>query len=239
MRHKKKIGFLLILIGIGVVLSIPEFFYENKGNSKSIGSVRNGGLENAYLLPFSGPNFRYFSFLSYYMFNNGYTHHKVHKTILDAYKECEQTSPNTFFRLMECSDKHGGKMLIHRTHQNGLSVDFMVPKLNGDAPSYFFDHFGMLHYLLDFDEKGQLYINKNVRLDFDAIGKHILAIDNAAQRNGLRIRKIILKIELKDDLYQTESGKEIQRRGIYIVRGLSDIVNRVHDDHYHIDFEHL
>ncbi len=238
-RHKKKLWFLLLLLVSGIVLALPEVFYKNEGSSRSVGSVRNGSLEEAYLLPYSGKNFRYFSPFSYYILNNGYTHSKVYHTLMEAYRQCEKSCPATFFRVMECSDRYGGKMLIHRTHQNGMSVDFMVPKITRSGQSRFFDRLGLLHYLLDFDDSGHLEISKNVRIDFEAIGKHILALDNAAEQNGLRIRKVILKIELKDDLYATQSGTEIKKRGIYIVQALTKVVNQVHDDHYHIDFEPL
>jgi len=53
----------------------------------------------------------------------------------------------------------------------------------------------------------------------------------------LRIKKIILKIDLKDDFYNTEAGQKVKSRGIYIVQRLSHIVDILHDDHYHVDFE--
>ena len=220
-------------------MAIPELSYKNSGKSKAKGSVRDGQLENAYLIPYSGKNFRYFSPLSYYLLNNGYTHSSTCQTVLDAYKICETTCPGIQFRIMECSDKKGGKLLIHRTHQNGTSVDFMVPKKKKSKQSTFWDHLGMWHYLLEFNNQGQLNVNKNVAIDFETIGKHILALDDSARKNGMRIKKIILKIELKDDLYKTPSGKKVKARGIYVVQGLTPIVNKVHDDHYHVDFVFL
>ena len=122
--------FLVPISIILLLLSIPEMMHKNQGNSKARGSVRNGSLENAYLLPYSGQNFRYFSPFSYYILNNGYLHATVAGIALYSYKECETTCPGVDFRMMECANKEGGKMLIHRTHQNGLSIDFMVPKKN-------------------------------------------------------------------------------------------------------------
>ena len=82
-------------------MSIPECTHQNKGKSRSLGSVRNGNLENGYLLPYRGENFEYFSPLSYYIFNNGYTHSTLHKVVLDAYKECQETCPQIDFKIME------------------------------------------------------------------------------------------------------------------------------------------
>ena len=69
------------------------------------------------------------------------------------------------------------------------------------------------------------------------MGKHIIALDNAARKNGLRIRIVILKLDLKDNLFKTKAGKEIKRRGIYFAQSLQPQVDMMHDDHYHIDFK--
>ena len=140
---------------------------------------------------------------------------------------------------MECANKDGGKMLVHRTHQNGTSVDFMVPKKKKQGQSKFFDKIGIWHYLLEFDDNGLLKANNNVQIDFESMAKHILAIDNSAKSQGMHIKKVIFMIELKDDLFATKTGKLLKEKNIYFVRSLSDIVNKVHDDHYHIDFEIL
>jgi len=237
-RIKKRYKILGAALVALFLLSLPEIFYKNKGLTKSIGSVRDGKLENAYLVPYSGENWSYFSPFSYYILDNAYTHHKVHKTIIDAYTICEKTCPDKNFKLMETSHEEGGRMHFHRTHQNGMSADFMVPKMNSKGKqTRWLDHIGLSHYLLAFDDEGTSTLSGNTKIDFETIGKHILALDKSARENGLRIRKIILKIALKDDLYATNSGKEIKKRGIYIVQGLSHIVDILHDDHYHIDFE--
>ena len=241
LRKGRKIAkWSLLLIGLTLlVFSIPELFGHNKGASKSLGQVRNGTLENAWLLPFRGANFRYFSPLSYYLLDNAYTHSSVYQAILDAYQTCEETCPDMRFRLMELSHKTGGQMLIHRTHQNGMSADFMVPKMRDGEQVRGYDKLGLWHYLLDFTETGSLTFDPSVKIDFETMGKHILALDEAARGNGLRIKKIILRIELKDDFFQTESGRKVKDRGIYFAQSLSGWANRVHDDHYHVDFEFI
>jgi len=234
-KRYKVIGALVVAL---IFLSIPEILHTNSGESKSIGSVRAGSLENGYLLPYSGANYRYFSPFSYYILNNAYAHHKVYKTIVEAYQICETTAPGKHFRLMETSNRTGGKVHLHRTHQNGTSADFMVPKINQKGEQvHRYDRIGLSHYLLNFDDNGTLNFDRSTMVDFETMGKHILALDKAARSNGLKIRKIILKIALKDDFYATESGKEVARRGIYIVQRLSHIVDVLHDDHYHVDFE--
>ena len=225
---------LLLLLSISV---FPELVHQNKGKSRSIGTVKKGTIENPWLLPYSGTNFRYFSPLSYYVLNNGYANDKVYRTLLAAYKECEKTCKNIQFRIMECSNKKGGQMLIHKTHQNGRSVDFMIPKKSGTTQSRILDRLGMWHYLLEFTNAGRFTLHQKIQIDFETMGKHILALDKAARKNGLRIKMVILKIELKDDFYKTTSGQQVRKKGIYFARSLPDLVNRMHDDHYHIDFE--
>lgn len=232
----KKIMLLLCLIGI-IISAIPECTHHNSGKSKAKGSVGKGSIENPWLVPYAGKNFKYFSPLSYFILNNGYTHSKVYHTLLTAYEECEQTCPDFEFKIMECSNKKGGKMLIHKTHQNGLSIDFMVPKKRGAQQTRLFDWLGLGHYLLEFTNTGKLNFYRKTAIDFETMGRHILALENAARQNGLRIKMVILKIELKDDFYKTKSGRLVKEKGIYFARSLPDLVNRLHDDHYHVDFE--
>jgi penicillin-insensitive murein DD-endopeptidase len=235
---KKKI--LLLLMLICLISAYRELFYQNKGKSKSQGDFANGKLENAYLIPFSANNFSYFSLVSYFLMDNAYTNSKMHKTIIDAYADCEKSCPTIKFKLMECANKEGGKMAIHRTHQLGLSADFMVVKKNksGDQ-SRFLDYFGMAHYLHGFDENGRHLLFKNVEIDFETCAKHILALDNAARNNGLKLSKVIFKLDLHDNLFTTPSGKEIKRRDIYFAQWMPPFIDNLHDDHYHVDFIEL
>ncbi|TKG91508.1 hypothetical protein EYV94_21005 [Puteibacter caeruleilacunae] len=240
MRHKWKIIFLLSVLSF-LVLDNPEFFiqYSTKTNqrSQSIGSVSNGSLTNGIRLPYRGRNYKYFSKLSYYILNRAYANAKVYNTVIGAYKECEATCPHIFFRLMECSNKNGGRLFPHRTHQNGLSVDFMTPLIKNKKQYNTLDIIGIWRYLVNTNEHGQ--VTHHIKIDFDSVAKHILALDNAARQNGLRIKKVILKTNLKDELFKTQSGQALKQRGIYFVKHLSKTINDLHDDHYHIDFQEI
>lgn len=111
----------------------------------------------------------------------------------------------------------------------------MVPKTKKGRQHRWLDRIGVWHYALSFDEEGNW--NELIQVDFEAMGQHLLALDDAARANGLSLKKVILKIELKDDFYATPSGREVQRRGIYFAKSLSKVVNDLHDDHYHVDFQ--
>lgn len=231
---KKRRIFLLLLLAVIIVLALPELFHQNEGKSRTTGSAGKGKIENAWLIPYTGENYRYFSPLSYYLLNRGYAHHRAHDAILAAYETCETTCPGVQFRLMECGNKHGGEMWPHRTHQAGLSADFMLPKTKKGKPHRWFDRLGVWHYALQTDNAGNY--TSGVAVDFGTMAQHLLALDDAARKNGLRIKKVILKIELKDDFFKTASGKKVKARGIYFAQALPNIVNQLHDDHYHVDF---
>jgi penicillin-insensitive murein endopeptidase len=151
----------------------------------------------------------------------------------------ETLMPNRRFYLMELSNEKGGKIYPHRTHQNGLSVDFMMPMLKNNQPYYGLDTLGKNHYLLSFNENGKYSEDNEVKVDFDLIALHILELNKEAQKNGLKISKVIIKIEYKDDLFKTLNGKKLNTSGIYFVKGLTPLINHLHDDHYHIDFEKI
>ncbi len=220
-------------------MSTHEIFKTNSGESVSIGSVRNGSVQNAYLADWKGVNYSYFSFTSYFLADNAYLHSDIYHVIKKAYKTCESTCPDIHFKLMECGNTEGGKMYFHRTHQNGLGVDFMIPNTRNGESFRWFDQLGMLHYLLEYDEHGRNNLFPSVELDFETMAKHILALDDAAQEQGYRIYKVILKVELLDDFFSTPSGQKVRERGIYFMPRLYPLANKVHDDHYHIDFEKI
>jgi len=217
--------------------------YYLKNNKKDIqsvseGTVSNGKLLHAKLIPFQGSNFQYFDTTSY-LKGRAYTNSQLEKTVLETYAAFETTIPKRTFFIMECSNKHGGKMYPHRTHQNGLSIDFMMPLQKSGTPYYNLDTIGASHYWLNFDDEGNYSKDTSVTIDFELVARHILMLDAKARSNGLKIAKVIIKTELKDELYQGEFGQQLKNSGIYLVKKLTPLINSLHDDHYHIDFVFL
>jgi len=88
------------------IASFNELTYSNTGESKSSGTVGNGKLTNAHLLPYSGENWRYFGPLSYFILDDAYTHSRVAATLLDAFNSLEKTLPDQTWRIMECGLWH-------------------------------------------------------------------------------------------------------------------------------------
>lgn len=55
----------------------------------------------------------------------------------------------------------------------------------------------------------------------------------------MKIGKVIIKLELKDELFASIYGKELLSNGIYFAQKLTPLINGVHDEHYHVDFEFI
>ncbi|WP_300665228.1 penicillin-insensitive murein endopeptidase [Fluviicola sp.] len=220
---------------INPIQTLYDQYKDRTKPSTSVGTVSKGGLKNGRLFPFNGPNFVYFDSTSY-LEKHAFVHQKVYQTVLNTYQKFEQLLPSFEFGLMECSNEHGGKIWPHRTHQNGLSVDFMSPLLKDGISTTDFNSLGLPHYLMDFDDNGVYAEDERYRIDFNLLARHLLELNEQAHKNGLKIEKVILKIALKDELFATEYGRKLKNSGIYFATKLSELIDCLHDDHYHVDF---
>jgi penicillin-insensitive murein endopeptidase len=223
------------------VNTVEQYYQMNKGDSlPSIchGTEGAGSVEHAKLLPFSGSNFRCFD-TSSYLGGREFMSDKMAQTLLASYKELETSIPGHIFTYMESGLQNGGPIPGHRTHQNGRSVDLMVPLVKDSLPYYGLDLIGGWHYTLNFDDKGRWLADSTISIDFNLIAMQILSLDKQARKIGMHVKKVILKLELKDDFYTTAAGKKVRAKGIYLAMNLPPEVNRQHDDHFHVDFEPL
>ena len=198
--------------------------------STCYGTPSNGRLENGEQLPASGPNFTSYSSIAS-LAGRTYVHSKVQAAIVAAYKALETSAPGTVFVYGETGWKAGGRFRPHRTHQNGLSVDFMVPVLKEGKsvplPTSPLNKFG---YNLEFDDSGKLdeYV-----IDFAAIAKHLLALQEAASRQGAKIGRVIFEVPLQKHLFATPEGAQLKEK----MRFSTKQAWVKHDEHYHVDFE--
>jgi len=115
--------------------------------SVSKGTVSNGKLKNAVLFPPKGSNYKYFAEESY-LKGRAFVHSDIKDIVLEAMLGLSKTLPRQVFQIMEIGHKHGGELWPHRTHQNGTSVDFMLPKQKNGEIDYSLDNKGVSHYFL-------------------------------------------------------------------------------------------
>jgi penicillin-insensitive murein endopeptidase len=225
---------LLILLAI---LALPFGndalrLLESDAPSKSVGSTSDGTLINGKRLPSRGENYRTYSDFGS-LIGRTCVHGKVRAAMLQAYAAMTANFPDAEFTFGETAWCWGGGPLRpHRTHQNGLSVDFMVPVLDKSGaptsyPAWPWTQFG---YAVEFDAAGH---GDQLRIDFNAIAAHLLALDRAARQAGIRIRRVIFAPELRKLLFDAEDGETVRNR-IKFMPGKAWVR---HDEHYHVDLE--
>lgn len=203
--------------------------FEDDEPSVSAGKVSNGGLVNGKRLPSSGPNFQTYSRLGS-LIGRTCVHHAVRDTIVESYAEVFQVNPEWRFVYGETGWCTGGPFKPHKTHQNGLSVDFMIPIRDNGAstplPTWPWNKWG---YNLVFSDSGKL---NDWVIDFDALVAHLHALDKAAKEHGLKIEKIILEPPLHDEVFKAKDGKKLKR-----LPWMEKAAWVRHDNHYHVDFK--
>jgi penicillin-insensitive murein endopeptidase len=178
------------------------------GESVCYGTSSNGRLEGGQQIPESGPNFNPYNSLGVSL-GRTYVHSKVAASIGAAYKALEASAPNKRYVYGESGWESGGRIRPHRTHQNGLAVDFMVPVLNKAGgsvrlPTGITDKFG---YGIEFDAQAR---REDLRIDFEAIAEHLYALDAAARSNGIGISRVIFEKAYVPRLFETTRGPWIK-----------------------------
>jgi penicillin-insensitive murein endopeptidase len=151
---------------------------------------------------------------------------------LDAYTQLAIDMPDGVFLYGETGWKEGGQFKPHKTHRNGLSVDFMVPVLDEkgqsvELPSSILNKWG---YDLEFDSEGRL---EDLKIDFNAIAEHIYQLDLLSKKQGIAIWRVIFDPELQPFLHDSP-------RWPYLRDSVQFSTKRSwarHDEHYHIDFD--
>jgi penicillin-insensitive murein endopeptidase len=199
--------------------------------SRCFGTPSNGRIENAVALPLSGPNFSAYADAARRL-GRTYVHDRVQRAVLAAYVELETTQPDQHFVYAETGAPQGGRFYPHRTHQNGLSVDFHVPvrDVQGRPAALPLSPLNRYGYDLEFDADGRL---DELRIDFDAINAHLLALDAAARGEGIGLGRVIFDPPYLNKLYAAEGGSEVRQR----IRFMPRPAWVRHDEHYHVDFD--
>ena len=197
--------------------------------SACFGSVAKGRLEGGVALPSSGANFSAYSTAGE-LAGRTHVHSRVREIVVAAYRALEISAPQKVFVYGETGWKAGGRIRPHRTHQNGLSVDFMVPVRDARGrsvplPGSPLNKFG---YDIEFDTAGRF---EDLTIDFDAIGEHLYQLDVAARARGSGLALVIFDEAYLARLHATPRGEYLKR--LKFMRGKPWIR---HDEHYHVDF---
>lgn len=194
------------------------------------GLPASGSLEHGWRLPASGSNYEAYSLLGVAA-GRTYVHSRVHAVVVGAYAMLAAEVPHKHFVYGETGFESGGRFHPHKTHQNGLSVDFFVPVINagGESVTPPISVFNKLGYGIEFDEKAG---HDGLSIDFEAMAKHLRAIKRAADREGIGIRVVIFDNAFQEKLMATPTGKTLP--SILKFSKKKPWVRR--DEHYHVDF---
>jgi len=205
------------------------------GDSACYGTAAAGRLERGAQLPARGPNFRAYSRAGVAL-GRTHAHARVVRASLDAYAALAREAPDVVYVYGESGRAEGGPFAPHRTHQNGTSVDFMVPVRDRDGRSVpLAGHAGNRYgYDLEFDADGRWRAGtpEELRIDFEALAAHLHALARSGRAHDAPIERVILAPEYLPRLFATRRGPTL-RRSLRFTRGK---VWWRHDEHYHVDF---
>jgi penicillin-insensitive murein endopeptidase len=219
---------LSILFGLAIVTG--TVLAQEKAESVCYGTPENGSLENGWKLPFSGANFEPYSGLGPTL-GRTYVHSSVYKAVVGAYAALTKSRPDNKYMYGETGNEAGGRFRPHKTHANGLSVDFMVPvrDRNGKSVPLRTSPLNKFGYSIEFSSSGEW---EDLTIDFEAMADHLLALEKEAQKNGIGIRRVIFDNQLQSLLFAKSRGMKLE--GITFAKFKPWVR---HDEHYHVDFE--
>lgn len=197
--------------------------------SRCFGTTSKGRLEGGVRLPVSGNNFSAYSLVGWSL-GRTHVHSKVHGVLIDALQKLEAAAAGKVFVIGETGFSNGGPFKPHKTHQNGLSVDLMVPVLrDGQSmalPGSLLNRFG---YDIEFDKQGRF---EDYLIDFEALAELIYQVQHAASASQVGIAQVIFDLPLQQHLWATSRGAYLKEH----VRFSTRAAWVRHDEHIHIDF---
>lgn len=198
--------------------------------SRCLGTTADGKLENGWKLPHAGVNFEAYSTTGW-LLGRTYVHSQVFEVVLAAYARLSREFPDRLYVYGETGKRRGGEFSPHKTHRNGLSVDFMVPLANerGHSVAMPTSPLNKWGYGLEFDESGRL---DELVIDAEAMAEHLYQLHSAATQAGIGVRRVIFDPRLQPLLHGTRRWDYLKEQLRFSTR--PSWVR--HDDHYHVDF---
>jgi len=198
--------------------------------SQCFGTVSSGRIERSVKLPASGANFSAYSRVAAAA-GRTYVHSTVRDVVVAAYAGLASSSPSATFVYGETGWSSGGRFRPHRTHQNGLSVDFFVPVRDRSGrsvglPISVANRFG---YDIEFDANGNF---NEFTIDFAAMAEHLHQLSVATKDRGIGIALVIVDPPFLPKLFDTPRGSFL-KQNVRFMKGRAWVR---HDEHYHVDF---
>ncbi len=219
----------ILKFSILIMCLFPNLVFAEE--STCFGTTSKGHLKNGVELPSSGANFVGYSDIAR-LAGRTYVHSQVKSIIISAYKTLETEQPNKVFKYAETGFEEGGQFKPHKTHRNGLSVDFMTPVKDEsgqsvDLPTHPLNKFG---YNIEFDSKGKY---EEYAIDYIALSAHIVALHKEAKAQSVDLWRVIFDPKLQPELFKTSYGPYLKKH-IQFSKKRSWVR---HDEHYHVDFD--
>ena len=195
------------------------------------GDINRGSLENGRRPPLWGDNYRAYSTAGY-LAGRTFAHSAIRHAIVDAYDNLARSKPELRFVYAEGGWPWGGSFAPHKSHANGTAFDFHVPvrTLEGQVTELPTSPFNKLGYNVEFDREARAGL---LKIDFDAMALHLLALDQAAKAHKIGIRRVIFALDLLPKLLNSTHGAQVRDR-INFSKSPSWVR---HDEHYHVDFD--
>lgn len=198
--------------------------------SQCHGTVSNGRIEGSVRLPISGENFSSYSTLASAA-GRTHVHTRVAQIMERSYQALARSHPEVVFVYGETGWAEGGRFKPHRTHQNGLSVDFFVPVRDASGksvplPTKLSERLG---YDLEFDAQAR---HGEYTIDFEALAEHLYQLDVAARALGSGLALVIFDTRYLPRLFATPRGPYLEQH-LPFMKGKPWVR---HDEHYHVDF---
>jgi penicillin-insensitive murein endopeptidase len=199
--------------------------------SRCFGAVSKGRLADGVQLPDSGANFAAYSKAGVAA-GRTYMHSSAAAVVAAAYAALAAADPSAVYVYGETGLASGGRMRPHRTHQNGQSIDFVVPVRNASGlsvplPTGIGKRFG---YDIEFDAAARY---GEYAIDFRAMSEHLYQLHVAAENQGVGIAQVIFENAFLPKLFATPRGAYLRQHLHFLERPAWVR----HDEHYHVDFK--